>query len=141
MTEDPRDRLVREAHRRLPPEITDSYLDLLTEKGLTERDPDRVVPTLKFADIMAKAGESLVEWHGSIRQDDDPRDIVSLEMARLILRLNPRSIIEGSHAEEMGRLANVILRLLRFMFKDPEEMRRTLNHDATIREGADRLEF
>lgn len=110
------DPLVREGHRRLPSGISTAYFDLLTERGYLERDAKLVKPTKTFVGLLAKSVESLRNWYKPL-PGDDPLTLVALEMSRFILNVNPAQVRETSKREELGRLSNVLVRLLRTQFR------------------------
>jgi hypothetical protein len=131
------DRLFQESHKGIPEDIFLAYLDMLTERGYLERDPERVILTHKFMELMSRAGEHFIEWWDIIPEDDDPRELVALECSRLILGIRRKRIEGPKQLKEWGRLTGVLLRLIRLNIPDDKarEMREILNHDIKMRKA------
>lgn len=123
----------------MPPKMFLAYLDLLTERGYLKRDPENVIPTQKFYKLIARAGAHFIEWWDSV-EEDDPRELVSLEGARMVLRMSREKATEGGRAEEWGRLTNVLFRLMCIYIPDAKvkEMREVMMHDIGLRKKGKR---
>lgn len=125
--EDAIDRAARERARPPSRATVESYLDFLEERDYLLMTSKGIVPTKKFADLIVETTQDINEMPFRIDKGDDPREVFAWEMARTMLGLNSQTIQEGRNAEEMGRLASVVFKLLHFYFNDPEILRQALD--------------
>jgi hypothetical protein len=126
--------MLREGQRELPQRVITEYLDLLEKKGLLEQHEGYTDPTETFRELFVKAVESLRNWYKPF-PGDEPQTLIAQEMARLILKVTPAKIEQGLvKPEEVGRLSNVLVGLLRHYFKehDTEKLMDILLNDDGI---------
>ena len=129
------DKLFQESHKGIPEDTFLAYLDMLTERGYLQRDPEHVILTTKFKELMSRAGEHFIEWWDEIPEDDDPRELVALECSRMILGIRRKKVEGPKRLKEWGTLTGVLLRLiiLHIPNEHVKEMRGMLNHDIKLR--------
>jgi hypothetical protein len=119
--------VAREASRTLPEGLVKSYLDFLAEKGYLLLDFDHAKITDKFGDLVMEAAEDL-EKRGTItRQQGNLLAALAWRMTRIVLEQDHGGDGEDINPEEVGRLMNVIDKLLQLTFKDTTVLREALH--------------
>jgi hypothetical protein len=73
---------------------------------------------------MAEAMEDIKARGSQPKPADDLREAIAWDMARVVLGLDSLTLLEGDNPEEMGKLANVIYKLLRLSFKNDKLLRK-----------------
>ena len=125
------------SHEKIPKDVFLSYIDMLTEKGYLEEDSkgEKIRFTRKYMELMGRAGGHFIEWWPTIEEEDDPRELIALEMARMVLGADMKKLIKERRLKEMGTLTGVLLRFVHMHIPDDkiDEMRSVMVHDIKLR--------
>ena len=87
-------------------------------------------------ELISRAGQHFIDWWKTIDDEDDPRELVALESARIILHGRAKDfLVREDRLLEYGRLTGVLLRLIHQHIPDSKvkEMRDVMVHDIELR--------
>jgi hypothetical protein len=103
-----------ETERQVTRAVAAIYLDILVKRGYLTKKGERFKATKRFGDLLVEAKEEIKESETTIEPEDDPREVLAWEMARIVLQLDrSRPLVDAVNPKELGGLAMIIAGLLK----------------------------